>query len=310
MDFFGRLHAINHTPDRIQARQQNRAARRAQVFARIGEAIGETHVAQLSFALESQDPNQARGIPVGRGHPGQAAVLAVRNALSEYDLPTDLRVRCTGMQRYSGQGAYQMEAGIVNVEVGMRSLSGIDRTIDIPVMVRDGHILEPVCFFHQGEQHVIAQNALDNLIDRVTFSTTPPDRRNMYSPPPEDRHPMKKVPLIRPGLFGIGPTNRSLTAAYIQSAMRGSYVAPLPAYRAVRELEQCDEAPPPKIAAGDSVTLKRGIDIVGRGGVRLHLGKGTRGDVKHDVAGDGCEYFVYFDDLGGCIRVRGDDLSG
>lgn len=308
MDLYGELHAMNHTPERVAARRSRRAARR-DVFSFVGEAVG--HNAQMDWALEHRDRT---GTPVGHQHPGLAAILAVRTAVAAFDLPGDFRTRYVGMKRFSGRGGHGITDGIINIELSFRSMTGVDRTVDIPVMVHEGRVLEPAVLVDQGEMRAIAKSTFDDLVSRGTFYAPVPARPTMYSPPPEARRPVKNNPIVRPGMFGTAPLNRALTAAYVRSAVRGQYVGPLLDFETARAAaavvaEDARTRAPAwdgepeaawvgAAAPTDDVRLAHAVDVVDRGGGRWHLAKGTRGRIEHDIFGDGKAFYVAFPGIG------------
>jgi hypothetical protein len=314
MDLYGNLLAINNAPDRMRARQLRRARRRAEIYDRIGDAIGDTRVmeAAISWSIQQHDPERGAGSPIGSQHPGQAAIGAVHRALAEFNLPTTYDTRWVGTQRFAGSGPHRVDDGVIAVELTMHSLSGIDRTVDIPVIVKEGRLLEPVVLIDQGVTRAMTQQTFDDILRQATFTAEVPDRRTMFSPPPDERRPPNIVPLVRPGMFGFGPVNRQLTASYIRSAMSGQYETDLPSFNAMRDDPpphiQWAEQPPPAIAPGDSVSLREGVDIVGRDGQRWHIESGTQGQVQRDVCGNGDCYTVFFPDHGFTVKVRGDLL--
>jgi hypothetical protein len=319
MDLYGNLWAINNTPDRIRARQLKRARRKALVHDRIGDAIGDTRCMQaaVQWNMHSRDPGDAVGVPIGSQHPNQAAILAVRDALSEYRLPLSYETRPVGFVRESGHGAHAMTDGTIVVEVAFRSLSGIDHTVDVPVIVTASRVLEPVCLIDQGIVKAMAQETFDEILDERTFHAAVPDRRTMFSPPPEERRPPVQMPLVRPGMFGFGPTNRLMTAGFVQSAMRGQYVADMPSFSTARvameedapDHRQWAERPVPGIRAGDKVTLRQGIDVVGRDGQRWHLTAGTEGQVQRSMCGTDDCYYVFFPEMGWSAKINGEYLK-
>lgn len=318
MDLYGQIQAINNTPDRIRARQLHRARRHELIHSRIAEAIGQTAAreAALQWSLYSHDPEEDAGTPIGSQHPGQAALIATRKALSEFRMPSSFDIRFTGMHRFSGRGAYEVDDGILYVEATLHSLSGVDRVVDIPVIVKNGRVLEPVAVMDRGVIRAMTQHTFDDLLGQGTFMAAIPQRQNMYSPPPEDRRPPTQVPIVRPGMFGLAPINKQLTAAYVKSAMRGHYVTTLPDFapmqRQAREPapDHLDwaERPLPEVMAGDDVTLTKGIDVVGRDGQRWHIASGTRGQAQRDMCGNGEYYYVFFPELGMSVKVRSEVL--
>lgn len=310
MDLFGQLQQINQAPERVRGRQLRRARRRAEIYDRVASAIGPTKAvdAAVRWSLHAHDPNEDLGVAIGHQHPAQVAITAVRQALSEFNMPTDYSVRWVGSTRTGGRGPHQMSDGVIKTEVALRSTSGVNRVIDVPIVVRQGRALAPVVFIDQGVVRAMTQSAFDDLFAQGTFLIEAPQRETMYSPPPQERRAPQQVPLVRPGMFGLSPINKQLTAAYVRSAMTGQYVADLPDLA-----DACDwnraEQPVPDVRGGDAVTLSQNLDVVSRDGQRWHLAAGTEGQVQRDVAGDGRQYVVFFPEVGFSVQLGADAIS-
>jgi hypothetical protein len=287
-DVFGNILAINNAPDRIRARQENRMRRRQQLHSRIAGAIGDTRAVQsaVRWNLYSKNPSEDAGAPIGSQHPGQAAVLAVRAALSEYNLPTQYETRWVGTSREAGRGPHHIDEGVITIEVAMHSLSGVDRYVDIPVMVREGRVLEPVCIIDRGIIKAMTQQTFDQIMDDATFTAPIPDRRNMFSPPPGvERRPPARVPLLRPGMFGFSPINRQLSAAYVKSAMQGHYAAGMPSFQSAVQKHAGgyqigeDSAQTP---SGEPVIIEVWVDTSTEMDMYYFVVKGRDGSVLYD----------------------------
>lgn len=305
MDFVGQLWEMNHTPEQQAARDARRVAR-LQGFVNLAQAL-PNRAQHLLWSLQQRDP-EATGSPIGSQHPGQAAILAVRAALASYDLPVDMRFHYAGMRRYQGHGAHHVSEGIVTVQASFRTLSGVQRTVDIPVIVHAGQVLEPAVVIENGAMHVIAQSTFDDLIDRGTIYQPVQSRETMFSPPPDQRPPQKWVPVARPGLFGIGPNNRMHTQAYVRAAIQGHH-AGLPEFNAMRTAAQEDHMQPAErdldqgVMLGDEVELKKDLHVAARDGQRWFIGRGTKGHVIRDVDGTGSYFHVHFPEISMTAKV-------
>lgn len=216
MDLYGELDRINNAPDRVRGRRARRRQRQEIVHARISEAIPVGRTAKLRWSLQRRDPTNASSTEIGNRHPGVAGALAVRAALKEFRFPQPYDLRYIDMNRKRGSGGYQMDEGEILMELTLRSLSGAQHKIDIPVQVRNGRVEEPVVLIHQGIERTITQPTFDSILKSGEFVEEIPERRNLFSPPPEERRVPRRVPIVRPGMFGVSPVNRSLIAAAVK----------------------------------------------------------------------------------------------
>lgn len=245
MDLMAELHRINHTDEAIRARRARKAARTTMVYDRLAQAVGRPSAQRPSGAEPLLDEFRDReaaskwnmfpedegylGTSLGEQHPGAAALLVVRNALSEYDLPTKVDLRYHGMHRTSGHGAYAMDEGIVMVQADFASMAGAKHSVEIPVVVKSGRMLDPSVLIHNGVKRIITQHTFDDIIGMGEFKQRVPDRLTMFSPPPgKDAKPaQRQVPIVNPGMYSVLP--RRMTTgqkrAAIQAAVSGQRTA-------------------------------------------------------------------------------------
>lgn len=134
-----------------------------------------------------------------REHPGAAAILIVREALSQFDIPSQVEVTYKGMNRLSGHGQHHLTDGLINVQASFKSLSGHKHQIDVPVIVHGGYMVFPEVFVHQGQTEVMAQSAFDDMLQRGNVYEKMQDRLNMYSPHGSDEG--EYVPAVGRGMF-------------------------------------------------------------------------------------------------------------
>jgi len=212
MDLYGDIQAINDAPDLVRARSLRREARRAAIYDNIGEAIGPTRAfeAAVQWSLKSHDADSSAGAPIGSQHPGVAAHHAVAAAMGEFHIPTTYQIRFAGMKRFKGRGAHRMVDGVVTMEMTLRGLSGHQDFVDVPVIVKEGRVFEPVCVIHHQNIRAMTQHTFDDILKRGEFTSKIPDRKTMYSGPPSGQQATKEVPLVRPGIYGVSPMNRSI----------------------------------------------------------------------------------------------------
>lgn len=188
-----------------KARQARAAARRELFGDRLRQALGLDKTAAESWNIEEFDIDHH---PLGDMHPGASAVMYVREALSNFDIPSKVGLQYTGMKRKSGSGAHQLKDGVVWVEATFRSISGVKHSIDVPVMVHAGHMVYPEVLVHNGRPRVMAQSTFDEIIDGSEVYRKVNDRKHVYSSPPDEveqaRHRMTpETPQASTGIFGL-----------------------------------------------------------------------------------------------------------
>ncbi len=158
----------------------------------------------------NHDALETRPLPDGI-HPGLSAVMLVREALSEYNIPSHVDVTYKGMKRLSGSGAHHLTDGVLTCRATFRSLIGKKHEIDIPVIVHRGYMVYPEVFQDQGRIEVLAQSAFDEMLMQANVKQKMQDRLNMYSPHvfPVDL----SEPKVQPGMFGVVASSALSAAA-------------------------------------------------------------------------------------------------
>lgn len=149
----------------------------------IGLALGTDRTARIKFDL---DDVKTHNLP--HMHPGAAALLVVREALADYELPSPPKLRYRGMRRNHnaehGHGAdskHDLNDGVVWVEATFRSKSGHNNTVDVPVLVHDAKHLEPEVMVHQGRVMVMAQSAFDEVVGNTEVYDRIRARQHVFS---------------------------------------------------------------------------------------------------------------------------------
>lgn len=321
MDLYGTLQQINQQPHRVRGRQVRRQARACEIRTALRPIVAASPAvtATIKWNQQVQDAFGDNGSPIGSAHPGVAGVQAVRRVLEQFELPQQPEVWYEGMNRQSGRGGYQMRDGELMIGVRMRSMTGADRVISVPVVVREGRVYDPSLFLYSGGKRVMAQSSFDDIFTETTLYAAAPDRAHMYQPPPEARRAPQVAPIVRPGMFGIAPSNRALTASYVRGALRGHYDTGMPTFAQMQRQQRAAQAEDaaardraeqevPDIAAGARVKLSKTLHMVGRSGWRVEVKSGAEGEVIRDIEGDHRFYLVAFDDLFTSARVPADLL--
>lgn len=296
---FDELYKMNHSPDAIAARRARAQSRRTKVLDRIAEALGKQADA---WNIEDLDLEHR---PLGEVHPGSAASIYVREALSQFEIPSEVRVRYSGMKRQSGSGAHRMKDGVVTIEAEFESLSGVKHYIDVPVMVHEGRMVYPEILMHDGRVRVMAQSTFDDIIKNAETVNRPPDRKHMFSAPPTpgEQPRGEAVPQIGQGLYGI----RAALRGYSKTAGEDgqAYVDENPNKNVVHDgnpaddyIDEAERDHSEALCPGAEVKLNKEIELRGRGGTVMTMSSGSKGTVIRDVMGNDRVYLVEFE--GGC----------
>jgi hypothetical protein len=212
-----------------------------------------------------------------REHPGAAAILLVREAMAQFEIPSEVSLTYKGMRRASGHGQHHLTDGLIEVNADFRSISGTKHHVNVPVIVHGGYMVFPEVFQHEGQTHVMAQSAFDEILKRGNVYQKMQDRKNMYSPHLEERSSPAPVPAVGNGLFGVHASSKQ-------------------ADHTPHGLDPAERDHSRQHQPGDKVKLSNEIQARLRGGSRIVYTAGTEVTVIRDMAGDGYTYYCEFPD--------------
>lgn len=173
-------------PNEHKARRQaRRALREKRVYTHIKEALneasGEFSNRYAYLWSHESDRDSTRKI---QGHAGTAASLYVAETLGDFNIPGSVRTRFVGMERSAGHGGHGITEGVLTVDVEIQPVRGITQTIEVPVYVRNGHMLQPGLLYHEGTPYILAQSSINEILDQACIGgEVKTDRRSLYSPP-------------------------------------------------------------------------------------------------------------------------------
>lgn len=181
-----------------QARQSRQAARRSQ-FANLRQALDSADNSN-SYARfdEVHDPSTRRrafDLRKNEGderqliaglHPGDSALQLASEALSQYNIPAQIRLRYGGMDRKAGRAGHSISDGTIFIEAELKPVNGMKAYFTVPIMVRASKLLYPsVIVTSTGVPRVIAQSTFDELVGYIEMDqTVTTDRHPFDSPMP------------------------------------------------------------------------------------------------------------------------------
>lgn len=224
-------------------------------------------------------------------HPGLSAVMLVREAMSEYVIPSSVDITYKGMKRLSGHGAHHLHDGVLTCTVGFRSLIGKKHEVDVPVIVHRGYMVFPEVFIDNGRIEVMAQSAFDEILSQASVRQKMQDRANMYSP-----HVMSidlSAPKVQNGMFGV-TASAPLAAAELpnlKEMVMGKQATHTPHGLDPAERDRSDRLHPSQV-----VKLTGDIEVRLRGGSHIVYPQGTEVMIVRDMTDEGLIYYCEFPD--------------
>src|SRR5579872_3227391 len=155
----------------------------------------------------------------------QKAIETTRDLLDTFDFPVQPRLQYTGVKtfrRASDELNAPVEDGIIMLTASFVTQSGVKNEVGIPVLVRDGMIVQPSVMFHEGTMKVIAPSSVNQIIATGTFDQPLPSRGQFSGPLSrqeqtnwfeQSTNPHMDRSRFAPGMFGKLSTRELLRAA-------------------------------------------------------------------------------------------------
>jgi hypothetical protein len=137
---------------------------------------------------------------------GTEAIAMVRGMTSNMKFPSHVRLSYAGLKRTAnGFDNKYLHNGVVTVNAEFKTLTGAHVNLDIPIEIRNGSLLDPAVFFHDGRLNVFAQSAINSLThDLSTFAAE--RNRGMFDIPQDFEADNYTHESLRPGVYTIANT--------------------------------------------------------------------------------------------------------
>jgi len=184
--------------------------------------------------LESSQPKTLRAVVA-------TAIDKTRKLLATFEIPIppDIRYANIKSTKVANKGGQQVvEDGCVMLVANFTTLSGVRNSIDIPVEIRNGQVVDPGVMIHDGSLKVISPSSILDIVKAGTFKQFTSPRHTFSAPMTHDElqryHQVEKKmniqPRINPGLFSA-----SKNASLLRAAVKGE--------GALELAKQADEQP-------------------------------------------------------------------
>ena len=183
VDYVRKLQRDLASPAARKARQERKSAKLARL-AGLSDAVADASEGFINRNSHLWMKNEDGATKKLSGHPGAAACAYVSETFGEFNINGALKTVYAGLHRSAGSGGHDITDGTIAVQVEMTPVKGMTQRIEVPVTVKNGYMLSPGIFYHQGSPYIISQSAIDELVSDATFrDEVRPDRKNMFSPP-------------------------------------------------------------------------------------------------------------------------------
>jgi hypothetical protein len=206
-------------------RQARRAARQ-ETHSKVGEALRREAGGAWDLSRKLHGTSRPKTLPECI----TAAIGITRDLLAEFDFPSPPQLSYTGVKEVktaNNERNSPVEDGVLMLVARFQTVSGVRNEIQIPVQIRQGSILQPSVFLHNGTMSVIAPSSVKEILASGTFKQTYP-AREMFSGPisPQDQQHWydstqnSKMDHSRfsPGMFGRTSQNNQ---QLLRAAVRG-----------------------------------------------------------------------------------------
>ena len=168
---------------------------------------GASLIGHTKFADDFHRNMEGDGKRITVNNVGSEAIAMVRNITSNMKFPSHLKLAYAGLKRTAnGFDNKELNNGVVTVNAEFKTLTGAHVNLDIPIEIRNGHLLDPAVFFHDGRMKVFAQSAINDLShDLSTFMAE--RGRGMFDPPQDYEAENYTHESHRPGVYTIAAKN-------------------------------------------------------------------------------------------------------
>jgi hypothetical protein len=154
------------------------------------------------------------------------AIELVYGILSSYVWLTPPKLAYGGIHRADQRFAQrELDHGVVTVTANVRTPIGVTLGIDVPVEIRNGHLLEPAVMFHSDTPYVISQSSIDRIMrDNSAWGQMP--TRKMYQGPLDQSDNTVEAPMRTerrtPSMFSTRAAAAALRTIVRSRGARGS----------------------------------------------------------------------------------------
>lgn len=174
------------TDEQLRRKHERQQKRQAKLRTDIQDALAESqtdfgHKFALSWGIGQVDRAGTRKL---QGHPGSAAALYASEALGEFRIDGRVKAHYQGLTRSAGEGAHGVTEGTIEVALDLIPMRGMTQTVDVPITVKNGYMIQPGIMYHQGSPYIICQSAIDDILSSSGISEPPEtDRAHIYATP-------------------------------------------------------------------------------------------------------------------------------
>jgi len=144
---------------------------------------------------------------------GLKGVEFLSQYLTKFSWPMAPDIGYRGMKHAKSADDGSIVEGMAMFGIKTKTASGINMEFEIPLVIRQGSLLEPSVMLVNGTPKIICQAEIDVLLNAATFMDTFDVRGGIYSPPLpgetrdallEMREELGPIPHYNPGMFYIG----------------------------------------------------------------------------------------------------------
>jgi hypothetical protein len=129
-------------------------------------------------------PSLRKAEPITRANVSSRVVEATLDALHGYDWHLYPTVRFGGLKALRFEPDGSIRDGEVLINASLQTYSGIRAHFTLPVLIRNGQVLEPsVLINDRGQVRILAQSSIDAVQDRGVFWQKIDPRGHLFSPP-------------------------------------------------------------------------------------------------------------------------------
>lgn len=173
---------------------QHKRKQREAMYADVRRSVMPSKTAQQLLHDMSNMSGSSHKKITAQSAPSEAIEM-VYGVMTSYVWPHPPKLAYTGMKRTDSRMATKdLNHGVVSVTATIRTPIGVTLGIDVPVEIRNGHMVEPAVMFHGGTPYIISQSSIDRIVrDNSTWGQLP--TRQIFSSPHDSKAQMTMAPM-------------------------------------------------------------------------------------------------------------------
>lgn len=206
---------------------EQKELRRRRRLAAFSDVRGAVKSATSGWDLQERLNGETFGRPSTLTETIKKAVAVVRdtfNQIGEFPIPPVIEYQSIRHVTAAAGGTEQtplISDGTIMLQARFLTKTGVRDSLDVPVLIREGQVVAPSVFMHEGTMKILAPSSIRDLVARGTFTQQAPSRGIFSGPLSHNEiqqwnrieRETKNHTRLNPGMFAVNGSRELLRAA-------------------------------------------------------------------------------------------------